>query len=239
MRVRWPLRSTLGLMPFGVVRMVTASTVLRVSGPCGPAPAMKAAAGALVQTLPGVTLEVTAGPTPQWLDDTARRQHAVDYCGSEAIMAAIPVGLGNLDHATGSLSLPRPGMKVMEVDGVAQVEPREGIAGRNGSTTVLRAFCRDMVYATLNTAQSLRQWRRDSTLHAWFAVSNWASAHPHVAEIVALEPRYRIWRDRAVRSTVRGLAKGAVRAFVAFLEGKEGRANFRYWGWETGQGRTT
>lgn len=262
MRAWWPLRLALGLvMAFGVASMATAATVVRVFGPGGPAPAMKAAAAAFEKIHPGVTVEVTSGPTPQWLG-SARTQGDVVYSGSEAMMAdfqralsgvldpatieplylrpaAILVRPGNPQHIAGFRSLLRPGMKVMVVDGAGQVGLWEDVAGRDGSIATLRAFRRNIVYAAANTAQALQQWNQDPSIQAWLVFNIWAIAHPHVAEIVALEPRYRIWRDCAVGLTLRGQANGAARAFVAFLGGAEGRAIFEHWGWETGQGKAS
>ncbi len=61
----WPPLLLLGLILLG--GGAAAATGVCVFGPGGPAPAMHAAAAAFAELHPGVTVQVTAGPTPQWL----------------------------------------------------------------------------------------------------------------------------------------------------------------------------
>ncbi|WP_297901363.1 substrate-binding domain-containing protein, partial [Metallibacterium sp.] len=81
-----PCRSLLLLGLILLSSGAMAATVVRVFGPGGPAPAMHAAAAAFDKLHPGVSVRVTAGPTPQWLD-AARATGDVIYSGSEAMMA--------------------------------------------------------------------------------------------------------------------------------------------------------
>jgi accessory colonization factor AcfC len=235
-----------------------AATVVRVFGPGGPAPAMRAAAAAFERVHPGTEVQVTAGPTPQWLD-AARATGDVIYSGSEAMMAdfqrdlagvldpatieplylrpaVILVRPGNPDHITGFRSLLRPGMKIMVVDGAGQVGLWEDIAGRDGRIATLRDFRRNIVYAAPNSALALKRWQEDPSVQAWLIYNIWAVAHPGVAQIVPLEPHYRLYRDCGVGLTGRGKANAAARAFVAFLKGTQGQAIFRHWGWQTAPG---
>lgn len=236
-----------------------AATLVRVFGPGGPAPAMKAAATAFERSHPGVTVEVTAGPTPQWLD-AARATGDVIYSGSEAMMAdfqrdlagvldaatieplylrpaVILVRPGNPGHITGFRSLLEPGVKVMVVDGAGQVGLWEDIAGRDGDIATVRAFRRNIVYAAPNSALALQRWQEDPSIQAWLIYNIWAVAHPGVAQVVPLEPHYRLYRDCGVGLTARGEASAAARAFVAFLKGAQGRAIFEHWGWQSESGK--
>ncbi len=63
-----------------------AQETLYVYGPGGPAPAMKEAATAFEKTS-GVKVEVSAGPTPQWLDK-AKTDADLIFSGSETMMCS-------------------------------------------------------------------------------------------------------------------------------------------------------
>jgi accessory colonization factor AcfC len=235
-----------------------AATLVRVFGPGGPAPAMKAAAVVFEKQHPGVSVQVMAGPTPQWIA-AARAEGDVIYSGSEAMMAnfqrelagvldaatieplylrpaVILVRPGNPDHITGFRSLLRPGIKVMVVDGAGQVGLWEDVAGRDGRIATLRTFRRNIAYAAPNSALALKRWQDDASVQAWLIYNIWAVAHPGVAQVVPLEPHYRLYRDCGVGLTVRGKASATARAFVAFLGGAQGRAIFEHWGWQTAPG---
>ncbi len=235
-----------------------AAAAVHVFGPGGPAPAMKAAAVAFEKLHPGVSVQVMAGPTPQWIA-AARATGDVIYSGSEAMMAdfqrelagvldadtieplylrpaVILVRPGNPDHITGFHSLLRPGMKVMVVNGAGQVGLWEDIAGRDGRIATLRAFRRNIVYAAPNSALALKRWQDDASVQAWLIYNIWAVAHPGVAQVVPLEPHYRLYRDCGVGLTVRGKASATARAFVRFLRSTQGRAIFEQWGWQTAPG---
>ncbi len=253
-----PWRSLLLLSLILLSGSSMAAAVVHVFGPGGPAPAMKAAAVAFEKLHPGVSVQVTAGPTPQWIA-AARADGDVIYSGSEAMMAdfqrelagvldadtiaplylrpaVILVRPGNPDHITGFRSLLRPGMKVMVVNGAGQVGLWEDIAGRDGRIATLRAFRRNIVYAAPNSALALKRWQDDASVQAWLIYNIWAVAHPGVAQVVPLEPHYRLYRDCGVGLTVRGKASATARAFVAFLGGAQGRAIFEQWGWQTAPG---
>ena len=250
-----PWRSLLLLSLILLSGSSMAATLVRVFGPGGPAPAMKAAATAFERSHPGVTVEITAGPTPQWLD-AARATGDVIYSGSEAMMAdfqrdlagvldaatieplylrpaVILVRPGNPDHIQGFRALLKPGIKVMVVNGAGQVGLWEDIAGRDGRIATLRAFRRNIVYAAPNSALALKRWQDDPAIQAWLIYNIWAIAHPGVAQIVPLEPHDRLYRDCGVGLTMRGKASAAAREFVAFLKGTQGQAIFRHWGWQT------
>jgi len=248
----------LGLLALCAATASGATTVVRVFGPGGPAPAMKAAAAAFMHSHPQVSVEVTAGPTPHWLQ-AARTQGDVIYSGSEAMMAdfqrdlagvldpatieplylrpaVILVRPGNPDHIRGFRSLLKPGMRVMVVDGAGQVGLWEDIAGRDGNIATLRAFRRNIVFAAPNSAVALTRWQGDPSIQAWLIYDIWAIAHPGLADVVSLEPHYRLYRDCGVGLTQRGLRSSAARSFVAFLSSAQGRAIFQQWGWITSQG---
>ncbi|WP_197686711.1 substrate-binding domain-containing protein [Metallibacterium scheffleri] len=253
-----PWRSLLLLSLILLSGSSMAAAGVHVFGPGGPAPAMKAAAAEFEKLHPGMRVQVTAGPTPQWLD-AARATGDVIYSGSEAMMAdfqrdlagvldagtieplylrpaVILVRPGNPDHITGFRSLLRPGMKVMVVNGAGQVGLWEDIAGRDGRIATLRAFRRNIVYAAPNSALALKRWQDDAAIQAWLSYNIWALAHPGLAQVVPLQRQYRLYRDCGVGLTIRGKANATARAFVRFLRSAQGRAIFELWGWQTAPG---
>lgn len=253
-----PWRSLLLLSLILLSGSSMAAAGVNVFGPGGPAPAMKAAAAEFEKLHPGMRVQVTAGPTPQWLG-AARATGDVIYSGSEAMMAdfqrdlagvldagtieplylrpaVILVRPGNPDHITGFRSLLRPGMKVMVVNGAGQVGLWEDIAGRDGRIATLRAFRRNIVYAAPNSALALKRWQDDAAIQAWLSYNIWALAHPGLAQVVPLQRQYRLYRDCGVGLTIRGKANATARAFVRFLRSAQGRAIFELWGWQTAPG---
>jgi accessory colonization factor AcfC len=142
---------------------------LHVYGPGGPLPAMREAAAAFGRRR-GVVVEVTAGPTAQWLD-RARRDADVIFSGSEHMMtdfvgqlkasdstaidestitplylrpAAILVRKGNPRRIRRFEDLLNPGVKVLVVQGAGQTGMWEDVAGRTGDIEVVRAFRRNI-----------------------------------------------------------------------------------------------
>lgn len=232
--------------------VVAPQTVLHVYGPGGPAPAMREAA-AIFGRDRGISITVTAGPTSGW-SAALERDGDLVYSGSEAMMAdflgrfadslrpesyrplylrpaALLVRPGNPRHIAGFRDLLKAGMRVQVVNGAGQVGLWEDIAGRDGSIATLARFRSRIAHAAPNSAEALKAWQEDRTLDAWLIFPSWAIDHPGVAEVVPLEPRYRLYRDCGVALTRRGADKPLARAFVAFLASARGQAIFARHGW--------
>ncbi len=242
-----PLLSACCLLAAGAARAET----LHVYGPGGPLPAMREAAAAFGRTH-GVDVQVTAGPTPQWLDE-AKGDADLVFSGSEVMMsdfiaampgidpatvaplylrpAAILVRPGNPGHIGGVADLMRPGHRILVVNGAGQQGLWEDVAGRLGSIDSVRAFRRNIAVVARNSAEAKAAWTSDPTLDAWLIWSIWQVANPTLAEQVAVEPAYAIYRDTGVALTRAGEGRPEARAFVAFLQSPEGAAIFRRWGW--------
>ncbi|MGF6851249.1 substrate-binding domain-containing protein [Paraburkholderia sp. CI3] len=229
-----------------------AAEPLHVYGPGGPAPAMKAAAAAFAKQT-GVEVDVTAGPTPQWAE-AAHGDADLLYSGSEDMMsgfiakfgdqlvaksaeplylrpAVILVRPGNPRHIRGITDLLSSEARVMVVDGSGQNGLWEDLVGRDGDIRQVKALRRNIAAFTPNTAEALKRWNSDPAIDAWIVYNIWAIAHPGVADIVQIEPQYRLYRDCGVVLTQRGEARDTVRQFVQFLEGPQGRAIFGQYGW--------
>ncbi|MBP0623388.1 substrate-binding domain-containing protein [Cupriavidus consociatus] len=230
-------------------------SVLHVYGPGGPAPAMREAAGAF-EKRSGTHVEVTAGPTPSWIEH-ARADADLIFSGSETMMSdfvvamgdqltqqspeplylrpmAILVRPGNPRQIRGLADLLKPGVKVLVVNGAGQNGVWEDVAGRLGEIRTVAALRRNIVSYAGNSAIARQSWIAQPEIDAWLIWNIWQVSNPSLAETVPIEPRYAIYRDTGVAVTKRGEANPSSRQFVDFLRSKAGAAIFARWGWITG-----
>lgn len=240
--------SALTLAPVGG----RAAEPLRVYGPGGPLPAMQEAAKEFGRSH-SLDVQVTAGPTGKWLGQ-AKQDADVVFSGSETMMtdfiaafegqidektvtplylrpSVILVRPGNPGGITGLRDLLKPGRRIMVVNGAGQNGLWEDVAGRLGEIAAVKAFRSNIVRFAGNSAEAKQAWTEDATIDAWLIWSIWQVANPTIAEQVAIEPEYRIFRDAGVALTMRGGAKPEARAFADFLASPAGAAIFRRWGW--------
>jgi accessory colonization factor AcfC len=128
----------MGLLSLLISATAMAQETLFMYGPGGPAPAMKEAAAAF-EKQNGTKVEVTAGPTPTWLEK-AKQNADVIYSGSETMMTDFTVAMdgriveqtitplylrplsilvrpGNPKKISGFKSLLQPGIKILVVNG--------------------------------------------------------------------------------------------------------------------------
>ena len=227
--------------------------VLHVYGPGGPAPAMKEAAAAFGKKA-GVSVEVTAGPTPAWIDK-AKQNADVIYSGSETMMTdftvamegrivaetitplylrplAILVRPGNPKRITGFKDLLIPGTKILVVNGAGQNGAWEDMAGRKGSIDTVRKFRSNIVSYANNSAEARTTWTSKPDIDVWLIWNIWQVANPKLADVVPIEPDYAIYRDTGVGLTTQGAAKPGAKEFVKFLQSEEGSRIFKKWGWK-------
>lgn len=241
---------------FGVAVLFSAPSraaePIHVYGPSGPAPAMKAAAAEFAKQT-GIEVDITAGPTAQWAE-TARADADLLYSGSEDMMsgfitkfgdelvassaeplyvrpAVILVRPGNPRHIHGIADLLQGDARVMVVDGSGQNGLWEDLVGRDGDIRQIRTLRRSIVAFAPNTGEALKRWNSDSSVDAWIVYNIWAIAHPGSADIVSIEPRYRLYRDCGVVLTQRGAQNDDAHRFVQFLDSPEGLRIFRQYGW--------
>lgn len=247
---RWMSISLILLI--SVINNANATEILHIYGPGGPAPAMRAAAKEFSQ-IQHVDIKVMAGPTDQWA-----KQFAIDgdiiYSGSEAMMsdftgkfpeslntstveplylrpAAILVRKGNPKHINGFHDLLKPDARVMVVQGAGQVGLWEDIAGRDGDINTIRTFRKNIRIYASNSKDALQHWQEDPQIDAWLIYTIWAVANPGVADVVSLEPHYRIYRDTDVALTHRGQTNPLAGAFIEFLKSAAGKKIFEQYGW--------
>lgn len=227
---------------------------LRAYGPGGPAPAMREAAAAFYKQT-GVPVEVTAGPTPQWID-AARTNADLIFSGSETMMSdfvtamqgqidaaavqplylrplSILVRPGNPRHITGFKDLLKPGIKVLVVNGAGQNGVWEDAAGRLGDIRTVRALRANIVAYPGNSAMARQMWIDRPDIDAWLIWNIWQVSNPKLADVVPVEEPYRIYRDTGIVATQRGRHRPQSQQFIAFLQSEPGAAIFRRWGWIT------
>ena len=238
------------ILSFGLAS-AQAAEPLRIYGPGGPAPAMKEAAAAFGKAH-GITVEVIAGPTPQWLDH-AKADADMVFSGSEVMMAdflpalpqldatsvtplylrpaAILVRPGNPHGITGLADLLKPSHRILVVNGAGQQGLWEDVAGRLGDIATLKAFRTNIATMAKTSADAKQAWQADPSLDAWLIWNIWQVANPTLADAVPIEPAYRIYRDTAIALTKAGEARPEAKAFAAYLASPEGAAIFARWGW--------
>ena len=232
--------------------IASAAATIQVYGPGGPMPAMKEAAAAF-GAAHGVTVDVTAGPTNTWIE-RAKTDADVIFSGSETMMtdiigalgdkvdpstvrplylraAAILVRPGNPSHITGIKDLMKTGHRVLVVNGAGQNGLWEDIVGRTGDIGAVRAFRSNVVTFAGNSALARHAWTTDPSLDAWVIWTIWQVSNPSLADQVAIEPDYQIYRDTGVAMTKKGMQSADAKAFAAYLESPDAARIFAKWGW--------
>lgn len=244
----------IALLTFAMgVSAAQAAETLNVYGPGGPAPAMKEAAIAF-SAARGISVNVTAGPTPQWANQ-AKADADVIFSGAENMMSDFskvmpgvfdlaraepvylrPVSLlvrpGNPKRIQNFRDVLKPGIKVLTVAGAGQVGLWEDVAGRTGDIEMLKAFRGNMVPEAANSAEAKAQWARQTDIDAWLIWNIWQVANPDLAQVVAVEPDLRIYRDMGLVVTNRANGNADAMAFINFIKSNTGRQIFMKWGWQ-------
>ena len=216
-----------------------AAETLFVYGPGGPAPAMKEAASAF-EKASGNKVEVTAGPTGQWLAK-AKTDADIIYSGSETMMTdfvnalegqlshfdVVPLYLrpmsmlvrpGNPKGIKSFKDLLQPGLKVLVVNGAGQNGVWEDVAGRKGDIESVKALRKNIVAYTGSSADAKKVWTEQTNIDVWLIWNIWQVSNPKLADVVAIEPEYAIYRDAGVAATKRGAAKSSAAQFIQLLQ---------------------
>lgn len=245
-----------GLLATLLITLCTpaAAETIHVYGPGGPAPAIKEAAK-VYGAHTGTDVQVVAGPTPQWIGK-AKADADLIYSGAENMMtdfvkameggiaedtveplylraSNILVRPGNPRRIRGLRDLLKPGHRILVVQGAGQAGLWEDMAGRTGDISMVRALRRNIVSFAGTSAEAKQAWTSDPTIDAWIIWGIWERANPDIADAVAVEEPYRIYRDAGAALTKRGRGKKAAAGFHAFLRSPQGASIFKKWGWIT------
>jgi accessory colonization factor AcfC len=225
---------------------------LRIYGPGGPEPAIREAArqfGAATN----INVEVTAGPTGKWIA-AAKLDADLVYSGSETMMtdfldamggdlvastvtplylrvSAMLVRPGNPRHIGSFRDLLVPGVRVLVVNGAGQNGLWEDIAGRQGNLETVKALRANIVNYAKTSADARQAWVADRSIDVWLTWTIWQGDDPGLADIVAIEPELRIYRDAGIALTRRGQDKTSAKEFVKFLASPAGASIFQKRGW--------
>lgn len=228
-----------------------AQAPVRVYGPGGPAPAMKEAA-AVFQSRTGIAVEITAGPTSEWIDE-ARVDADLVFSGAEHMMtdfikalepqvlpqtayplyvrpSAILVRPGNPKRIRGLRDLLRPGRRVVVVNGAGQIGLWEDLVGQLGDVRAVRALRRNIAHFASSSAEAQTLWNSNAEVDAWIVWNVWSSKGRTPADVVPIERDLRIYRDTGIAFTRRGTRSESAR-FAAFLSSDTARAIFASHGW--------
>jgi accessory colonization factor AcfC len=238
----------------GLASGAVAGEVLRAYGPGGPLPAMKEAAEEFGK-LYGVTVEVTAGPTGNWLAK-AKQDADLIFSGAEYMMtdfikamegriddttveslylrpSAILVRPGNPKKIRKFEDLLKPNNTVLVVQGAGQTALWEDMAGRKGDMRTVRALRKNIAVYAANSADAKKAWVENKDLDAWIIWNIWQIANKDLADLVLVSKEYTIYRDCGIALSQTGREKESARKFVAFLQSNEGKRIFEKWGWMT------
>ncbi len=173
----------------------------------------------------GIDVLVVGGPTPAW-SDRAKADGDLVYSGAETMMAdfltimpdtldpasveplylrasAILVRPGNPSVIKGVEDLFKPGHRILVVNGSGQGGLWEDVAGRLGSIESVKGFRKNIAKVARNSAEAKQAWTEDASLDAWLIWTIWQKANPSLADIVDIEPQYRIYRMPASPSRKR------------------------------------
>lgn len=231
-----------------------AAPTLHVYGPGGPLPAMKEAAQAF-GIKEGIEVDVVGGPTPQWIEQ-ANSDADLLFSGSETMMTdliaaihgkadsadAVPLYLrpsailvrpGNPRKITGLKDLLAQGHKVLVVNGAGQNGLWEDMAGRLGDIASVRALRKNIAGFAKTSAEARKMWTDDASYDAWIIWNIWQVSNPTLADLVQVEPQYRIYRHVGIVPTTAGKSRKDATAFIDFLNSAEGKTIFEKWGWST------
>lgn len=242
------------LSPTVLAEGAGAQEILFVYGPGGPAPAMKEAASAFEKKA-GVKVAVTTGPTAQWLEK-AKADADLVFSGSETMMTDFVYAMeGQLDHQRVTplylrplamlvrpgnpkriqrvKDMMKPGVKILVVNGAGQNGVWEDMAGRKGDIKTVIALRRNILAYAKNSAEAKQTWIDNPELDVWLIWDIWQVANPQLADTVAIERDYAIYRDAGIAITARAETKPAAKAFVKFLQSPEGASIFSKWGWKS------
>jgi accessory colonization factor AcfC len=138
---------------------------------------------------------------------------------------------GNPQHIKGFHDLLRPHIKIMVVNGAGQVGLWEDIAGRDGNMKTLATFRANISTFASNSGEAVKKWQDDPSIDAWIIFPIWATSHPGLAEVIPLEPKYRLYRDCGVILTKQGIKDAHATAFINFLASPAGKKIFEKYGW--------
>jgi len=222
---------------------------LRVYGPGGPLTPVRGCAERFARAR-GVKVVVDGGPEERWwpraetdadvvfeaseymLTDFDRRHPGFLDRATRVSLWVRPAGIlvrrGNPKGIRRLEDLARPGVKILDLNGAAQVGLWEDLAGRLG---LIPALQRNVAAVVANTSEAIVAWRNQPELDAWITFLSWRDRLADEADAVELPEGQRLYRGTPVAATTRTPRRELAVAFIAFLGSEECHAVFRQAGW--------
>lgn len=117
------------------------------------------------------------------------------------------------------------------VQGAGQTGAWEDMAGRKGDLNTVKKIRSNIVGYAANSAIARDTWTNDKDIDVWLIWNIWQVSNPTLAQAVAIESDYAIYRDTGVAFTKQGSANPTAQQFVDFLQSAKGAAIFKKWGW--------
>ena len=190
-----------------------AQPTLHAFGPGVPAPAMKEAAQ-VFETKAGVKIEVVAGPTGAWLE-RAKTEGDLIFSGSEVMMTISwqPWAARSPRRRSRRPTSGRPpswcGRAIPKASKGSPISSRailrswssttrgqqglwEDMAGRTGEIAKVKALRSKIVAFAPNSAAARQTWIDRPEIDAWIIWMIWQVSSRNLADLVEVEPEYRI-----------------------------------------------
>ncbi len=143
---------------------------------------------------------------------------------------SILVRPGNPTKVAGLRDNLAPGLKALVVNGAGQNGGWQDMAGRKGDIQSVRNLRHNIVAYANDSAEARQTWTDKAEIDVWLIWNIRQVFNPSLADVVAIEPDYAIFRDTGAVLTQQGKAGVAGRQFIDFLASPEGATIFRKWG---------
>jgi len=224
--------------------------LLHVYGPGGPLKPMQECAELFAQAN-HLKVVVTSSPDPQWFSQ-AQTDADLIFGGAEYMLTELatkqsdildektrvelylrPAGIlvrkGNPKKIATMADLARPGVRVLIVNGAAQLGMWEDLAGRLG---LIPGIQKNIAATARNSIHAVDLWRSDPALDAWITFESWHYRLSEVTDLVRLPEAQRLYRGTPIAITKRAPNRPDAEKFVQFLQTESAHAVFRKWGWK-------
>ncbi len=224
--------------------------VLHVYGPGGPLGPMEECAQ-LFSKAKGVEVKVTAGPEAQWLDQ-ARKDADLIFGGAEYMLTDFilrhpemvdpktrtslyvrPVGIlvrkGNPKRIRSLNDLTRDDIRILDVNGAAQVGLWEDLAGPYG---IIPAIQKNIALSVTSSAEAIEKWQTMPELDAWITFESWHYRLKDDTELVEMPRARKIYRGTPIAVTTITKQRDLAQQFIAFLRTDPAHNVFKKWGWK-------
>jgi accessory colonization factor AcfC len=234
-----------------VPHRLNAQPTLRIYGTEGLLSAPLKECAELFRRSKGVAVTITEGIEGRWIA-TARQNADIVFGGSEYMMtdfmirnrglidpltritlycrsACILVRAGNPKEIGSMEDLTRPGIRIIEVVGAAQLGLWEDVAGILGIIPGIRA---NVVFSVRTSAEAIRQFRKNLGIDAWITYESLHYNMPEDSEIVLLPEGQRIARGTPFAVTNISRNREYALQFLDFLKSDEAHGIFQRWGWK-------